>query len=106
MPSFNITGLTTATQTLGNGETGVVTVNGTLSTAADGVTISHTALSHESNVVVIGAIVSAGAAAIALIDDGKLPTIELNLTGIKAAAIPGLAEYHAAWRIEAYASES
>lgn len=49
---------------------------------------------------------TAGAAAIALIDDGKLPTIELNLTEIKAAAIPGLAEYHAAWRIEAHASES
>ena len=37
---------------------------------------------------------TAGAAAIALIDDGQLPAIGLKLRPISAAAVPGLAQYH------------
>jgi sugar (pentulose or hexulose) kinase len=45
---------------------------------------------------------AAGAAAIALIDGGKLPNIALALTEVKPAAISGLSAYHAAWRAGAY----
>ena len=48
---------------------------------------------------------TAGAAAIALIDDGKPPVIGLNLTAIPAAAIAGLGAYHASWRETAYDPE-
>ncbi len=45
---------------------------------------------------------TAGAAAIALIDDGELPIIGLELTEVPAADIPGLAAYHVAWQEKAY----
>ena len=45
---------------------------------------------------------TAGAAAIALMDDGQLPIIGLELTEIPAAEIPGLATYHASWKEKAY----
>jgi sugar (pentulose or hexulose) kinase len=45
---------------------------------------------------------AAGAAAIALITDGRLPNIALTLTEAKSAAIPGLSAYHAAWQTRAY----
>ncbi len=45
---------------------------------------------------------AAGAAAIALIDEGRLPTIALKLTDVKPAAIPMLSAYHAAWKASAY----
>lgn len=45
---------------------------------------------------------AAGAAAIALIRDARLPTIALKLADVSPAAIPGLAGYHAAWRARAY----
>ncbi len=48
---------------------------------------------------------TAGAAALALIDDGRLPTIGLDLTGISPAAISGLGAYHTAWRKRAYDPE-
>jgi sugar (pentulose or hexulose) kinase len=41
---------------------------------------------------------TAGAAAIALIAEGTLPTIGLTLSDVEPAAIPGLEAYHAAWR--------
>ena len=47
---------------------------------------------------------TAGAAAIALIENGELPVIELELTSISASAIAGLTEYHAAWKERAYDS--
>jgi sugar (pentulose or hexulose) kinase len=46
---------------------------------------------------------TAGAAAIALIEDGRLPAIALKLTEVKPADIAGLAAYQAAWRRMAYA---
>lgn len=45
---------------------------------------------------------AAGAAAIALIEEGLLPTIALKLTNVKTAAIPMLSDYHAAWKSSAY----
>lgn len=45
---------------------------------------------------------TAGAAAIAMIDEGRLPNIGLQLTDIAPAAIPGLERYHQAWRTQAY----
>ena len=48
---------------------------------------------------------TAGAATVALIEDGHLPTIGLKLTEIKATAIPGLDSYHETWREKAYAAE-
>ena len=45
---------------------------------------------------------TAGAAAIAMIADGKLPNIGLQLTDIAPASIPGLADYHQQWRRSAY----
>ena len=45
---------------------------------------------------------TAGAATIALIDDGRLPAIGLKLTPHKAAAIAGLAHYHQTWKEKAY----
>lgn len=47
---------------------------------------------------------TAGAAAIAMIDDGQLPTIGLRLTDIAPASIPGLDGYHQSWRAKAYES--
>lgn len=41
---------------------------------------------------------TAGAAALALIEDGKLPTIGLTLQPVAPAAIAGLEAYHARWR--------
>ncbi len=46
---------------------------------------------------------TAGAAAIALIEDGRLPTIALKLKPAAPAAIDGLSAYHAAWKEKAYA---
>lgn len=43
-----------------------------------------------------------GAAALAMIEDGKLPTIAIRMTEVKASAVPGLAAYQAAWRKMAY----
>ncbi len=45
---------------------------------------------------------TAGAAALAMIDDGKLPTIALKMTDVTPAAVEGLGEYQAAWRKMAY----
>ena len=45
---------------------------------------------------------TAGAATLALIDDGKLPTIALKLEEIAPAGIPGLDAYHSGWRTIAY----
>ena len=45
---------------------------------------------------------TAGAAAIALIEDGRLPTIGLKLNPCRAAAVVGLAEYHKTWKEKAY----
>jgi sugar (pentulose or hexulose) kinase len=45
---------------------------------------------------------TAGAAALAMIDDGKLPAIGLKLTAIPPAAIRGLAAYHETWRRTAH----
>jgi sugar (pentulose or hexulose) kinase len=47
---------------------------------------------------------TAGAAAIAMIDEGRLPTIGLQLTDIAPAAIPSLDAYHQAWKARAYTS--
>jgi L-fuculokinase len=47
---------------------------------------------------------TAGAAAIALIDNGRLPVIGLTLSEVRAATIPGLEAYHSAWREKAYES--
>jgi sugar (pentulose or hexulose) kinase len=42
---------------------------------------------------------TAGAAALALIgEDGRLPTIRLQLTPVTGSGVEGLAEYHAEWR--------
>jgi sugar (pentulose or hexulose) kinase len=49
---------------------------------------------------------TAGAAAIALIADGKLPSIALDMSDVVPAAIPGLAAYHADWRATAYAQRA
>ena len=46
---------------------------------------------------------TAGAAAIAMIDGDRLPSIGLTLTDVAPAAIHGLQDYHAAWRRMAYA---
>ena len=46
---------------------------------------------------------TAGAAALAMIDDGRLPTIGLKLAEVTASEVPGLAAYQAAWRKMAYA---
>lgn len=48
---------------------------------------------------------TAGAAALALIDDGKLPNIGLKLTPIAPAGIAGLDTYHATWRTKAYETQ-
>ncbi len=47
---------------------------------------------------------TAGAAAIAMIDEGRLPTIGLQLTDIAPAAVSGLEAYHRAWQASAYAA--
>jgi sugar (pentulose or hexulose) kinase/uncharacterized protein YecT (DUF1311 family) len=46
---------------------------------------------------------TAGAAALALIEDGRLPAIALSLTEVRPAAIPGLDAYQSEWRRMAYA---
>ena len=46
---------------------------------------------------------TAGAAALAMIEDGKLPAIAIRMTEVKPAPIGGLAAYHAAWRRMAHA---
>ena len=46
---------------------------------------------------------TAGAAALAMIEDGRLPTIGLKLTDVKPAEIAALSTYQAAWRRMAYA---
>ena len=48
---------------------------------------------------------TAGAAALALIDDGVLPAIALKLGAAQAAAIAGLTAYHARWQEMAYAGD-
>lgn len=48
---------------------------------------------------------TAGAAALALIDDGVLPAIALKLGAAQPAAIAGLTAYHARWRDVAYAGD-
>lgn len=48
---------------------------------------------------------TAGAAALALIDNGRLPNIALKLAGVKAADIAGLGAYHERWRALAYAGD-
>ena len=45
---------------------------------------------------------TAGAAALAMIDDGKLPTIAIRMADVKAAEIEGLTVYQAAWKTMAY----
>jgi len=45
---------------------------------------------------------TAGAAALAMIEDGRLPSIAIRMAEVKAAEIAGLAEYQAAWRTMAY----
>jgi hypothetical protein len=45
---------------------------------------------------------TAGAAAIAMIDEGRLPTIGLQLTDIAPAVVPHLEAYHQAWKARAY----
>ena len=45
---------------------------------------------------------TAGAAALAMIDDGRLPSIAIRMTDVSPAEIDGLAAYHAAWRAVAY----
>ena len=45
---------------------------------------------------------TAGAAALAMIEDGTLPTIALKMTDVTPAAVQGLGEYQAAWRRMAY----
>ena len=45
---------------------------------------------------------TAGAAALAMIDDGKLPTIGIRMADVKAAEIDGLTAYQAAWKTMAY----
>ena len=45
---------------------------------------------------------TAGAAAIAMIDGGKLPNIGLRLTDVAPVSIRGLEDYHLAWRKAAY----
>ena len=45
---------------------------------------------------------TAGAATLALIDDGKLPTIGLKLTAMAPSKIEGLDRYHDSWRLPAY----
>ena len=44
-----------------------------------------------------------GAASLALIDDGRLPTLALKLNHVVQADIAGLSEYHAKWKEIAYA---
>ena len=46
---------------------------------------------------------TAGAAAIALIDGGRLPSIALKLTTVPPSAIAGLDGYRKTWRDKAYA---
>ncbi len=45
---------------------------------------------------------TAGAAALGLIEDGRLPMIPLSLVAAQVSAVPGLEAYHAAWRKKAY----
>ena len=45
---------------------------------------------------------TAGAAALAMIEDGKLPTIAIRMAEVAAAEIAGLGEYQAAWKTMAY----
>ena len=45
---------------------------------------------------------TAGAAALAMIDDGRLPAIGIRMSEVKAADIAGLGAYHAAWKVMAY----
>lgn len=43
-----------------------------------------------------------GAAALAMIDDGTLPTIGIRMTDVTAAKVPGLRDYQSTWRKMAY----
>ena len=45
---------------------------------------------------------TAGAAALAVIEDGRLPSIAIMMTEVTPAAIPGLGDYQTAWRKMAY----
>lgn len=45
---------------------------------------------------------TAGAAALALIDGGRLPSVALRLNAVQPAGIAGLDAYHASWRTKAY----
>jgi sugar (pentulose or hexulose) kinase len=45
---------------------------------------------------------TAGAAALAMIEDGRLPTIAIRMTEVSAVEIEGLAAYQAAWKKMAY----
>ena len=45
---------------------------------------------------------TAGAAALAMIEDGRLPSIAIRMAAVKPAEVPGLAAYQAAWRKMAY----
>jgi glycerol kinase len=47
---------------------------------------------------------AAGAACLALMRDGALPHVSLNVTGVAPADIPGLHDYRAGWRSNAYAN--
>ena len=47
---------------------------------------------------------TAGAAALAMIDDGRLPTIGLKMADVAPAHVEGLAAYQDAWRKMAYAA--
>lgn len=45
---------------------------------------------------------TAGAAALAMIEDGRLPSIAIRMAEVKPAEVPGLGDYQAAWRRMAY----
>lgn len=45
-----------------------------------------------------------GAALLALVDDGRLPSVALRLNPVSPAHIPGLEAYHATWRSKAHAN--
>ena len=47
---------------------------------------------------------TAGAAALAMIEDGRLPSIAIRMAAVTAAEIEGLASYQAAWKKMAYAA--
>ena len=45
---------------------------------------------------------TAGAAALAMIDEGRLPSIAIKMAAVAAANLDGLEAYHAAWKMMAY----